>query len=76
MGRAIEVGEADAVDGGDEGNSDSTAHFINLIEVLHDLNEAEYGADDANGGSKSSGGFIDAGQLALRLPRWRRAQAA
>ncbi len=62
-GQGDEVGEADTVDGGDEGDGDASADFVDLIEMLHDLNEAEDGADDSDGWGKASGGFIDAGQL-------------
>ena len=62
-GEGDEVGEADAVDGGDEGDGDAAANLIDFIEVLHDLDESEDGADDSDGWGEASGGFIDAGQL-------------
>ena len=62
-GQGDEIGEADAVDGGDEGDGDAAANLVDFIQMLHDLDESEDGADDADGGAKTSGGFIDAGQL-------------
>ena len=49
-GEKDEIGGADAVNGGDEGDGDAAADLVDLVEMLHDLNEAEDGADDADGG--------------------------
>src|SRR5271155_2895820 len=62
-----EVGGADAVDGGDESDGDAAAYFGGVVQVLHDLNEAEDGADDTDRGRESSGGLEDFGNVRFVL---------
>ena len=66
-GEADEVGHGDAVDGGDEGDGDAAADLVDVGEVLHDLDEAEDGADDADGGRVAASGFEDGGDLFFDL---------
>ena len=47
----------DAIDGGDESDGDSTAHFLDVGEVLHDLDQAQNGADDPDGWRVTAGGL-------------------
>ncbi len=58
-GQIEEVGGAHAVNGGDESDGNAAADFVNLVEVLHGLDEAENRADDANRGSEAAGGLED-----------------
>ena len=52
--RKIEkIGGADAVDRGHEGNGNTAADFVDFVEVLHDLDQAEHRADDSDGWSKT-----------------------
>src|ERR1700722_12141902 len=44
------VGGSDAIDGSHKGDRDPTADFVDVVEMLHDLNQAQDGADDADGG--------------------------
>ena len=66
-GKTDEVGDCDAVDGGDESDGDAAADLVDVGEVLHDLDEAEHGADDADGGGIAAGGFEDGGNLFFDL---------
>ncbi len=52
-----EICQADSIDGGDECHGDAAAHFIDLVEMLHDLNQAENGADNSYGWRKAAGRF-------------------
>ena len=61
-GEEEEVGDADAVDGSHEGDSDTAADLLNVVEVLHDLDESEDGAEDADGGGEAAGGLEDGGE--------------
>ena len=62
-----QVGGADTVDGGDEGDGDASAYFGGVVQVLHDLNEAEHRADDSDGGRESSGGLEHFGNVRFVL---------
>ena len=66
-GEADKVGDGDSVDGGDEGDGDAAADLVDVGEVLHDLDEAEDGADDADGRRVAAGGFEDGGDLFFDL---------
>ena len=66
-GQEEEIGGADAVDGGDEGDGDAAADLIDVVEVLHDLDEAEHRADDADGGREAAGGLEDGGNALFDL---------
>ena len=45
-----EIRNADSIDGGDKRNGNAAAHFLDIVEMLHDLDEAEHRAEDADGG--------------------------
>ena len=66
-GKIEEVGGTDAVDGGHEGYGDAASDFVDLVEVLHDLNQSEDRADDADGGGKASGRLEYLGNLLFVL---------
>ncbi len=66
-GEIQEIGGSDAVDRGDKGNCDAAADLIDLIEVLHHLNQAEHGADDADGRRKAAGRLEHLGNLLFVL---------
>ena len=66
-GKADEVGDGDSVDGGDEGDGDAATDLVDVGEVLHDLDEAEDGADDADGGRVAACGFEDCGDFFFDL---------
>src|SRR5580692_1606792 len=56
-GQKDEVGGAYAVKRSDEGDGDAAADGVDVLQVLHDLDEAKDGADDADGGRKAGRGF-------------------
>ena len=58
-GQEQQIRQGDAIHGGDEGDGDAVAHTLDIFEMLHDLNEPEHGADDADGGGVAAGGFED-----------------
>src|SRR5271156_2266890 len=58
-GKTDEVGHSNAVDGGDESNGDAPSDLVDVGEVLHDLDESEDCADDADGGRVAACGFKD-----------------
>ena len=62
-----QVGGAHAVNRGDESHGDAAPDFINVIQVLHHLDESENRADDADGGRKSSGSLENLGYAFLVL---------
>src|SRR5215475_7608073 len=62
-----EIRHTDAIDCGNECNSDSAANFADVIEMLHDLNKAKDRADDADCWSKTAGGFEHFGDVILVL---------
>jgi len=66
-GEEDEVCHGYAIDGGDEGDGDATADLVDVGEVLHDLDESEDGADDADSGRVASGGLEDGGNLFFDL---------
>ena len=66
-GEADEIGDGDAVDGGDESDGDAAADLVDVGEILHDLDEAEDGADDADGGGVAAGSFEDGGDFFFDL---------
>ncbi len=61
-GQEEEIGDADSVDGGDEGDGDAAADLVDVVEMLHDLDESQHRAEDADGGRESSGRFEDRGE--------------
>ena len=61
-GQKEEIGDADSVDGGDEGDGDAAADFMNVVQMLHDLNQSQHRAENADGGRKASGRLEDRGQ--------------
>jgi hypothetical protein len=66
-GKKEEIGDAHAVDGGDEGHGDAFAHLLNIVKMLHDLNESQHRAQDADGGREASGRLEDHGEPFLVL---------
>ena len=54
-GQEEQVGGAHAVNRGDEGHGDAAAHFVNVVQVLHHLDEAQDRPDNANRGRESAG---------------------
>ena len=69
-GQKEEIGDAHAVDGGDKGDGDAAADFLNVVEMLHHLNQPEHRAENADGGRKASGRLEDRGQPLLVLQCW------
>ena len=61
-GQEEEIGGADAIDGGDKGDGDAAADLLNVVQVLHDLNQSQNGAEDADGGRKAASRLEDRGQ--------------
>jgi len=59
------VRHADAINCGNEGDGDAASDFADVIEVLHDLNEAENGADDADCRREATSGFEHSGDVVL-----------
>ena len=57
QGKTEKVGQSNAVDGGDEGDGDTTPDLGDVVEVLHDLDQAENGSDDSDRGRETSRGF-------------------
>src|SRR5271163_2804474 len=62
-----EIGGGYAIDGSHEGNRDAAPHLVDIVQMLHNLNQAEYRTDDADGGRKSAGRFEDLGDSLLRV---------
>src|ERR1700722_5564109 len=52
-----EIRGSDSINGGHECDRYAPSYFIDFIQMLHHLNQAEDGANDADGGGKSSGGL-------------------
>jgi hypothetical protein len=61
-GQEEEIGDADAVDGGDKGDGDAAAHFLNVVQMLHHLDEPQHRAENADGGREASGRLEDRGK--------------
>src|SRR6185312_16332323 len=56
-GQEAQIGGGHAIDGGHKGHGDAAPHLLDVVEVLHYLNKAENGADDADGGGEAAGGI-------------------
>ncbi len=56
-GQKDKIRQGDTVNGGYKSDGDSVADALDILQMLHDLNEAKDSADDANGGSVAAGGF-------------------
>ena len=61
-GQKEQVGDAHAVDGGDKGHGDAAAHFLDVVQMLHHLDQAEHRAENADGGREAAGRLEDRGQ--------------
>ncbi len=66
-GQEEEIGDAHAVDGGDKGDGDAAAHLLNVVQMLHDLNQPQHRAENADGGREASGRLEDRGQPLFAL---------
>ena len=66
-GQEEEIGDADSVDGGDEGDGDAAAHLLDVVEVLHHLDQPQHRAENADGGRESAGGLEDRGKPLFAL---------
>jgi hypothetical protein len=56
-GKEKNVGQANPINRGNEGDRNSLAHLRDVLEMLHDLNQAQHGADNADGWGVSASGF-------------------
>src|SRR3569832_1482563 len=54
-----QVGEADAVDGGDEGDRDAAAELARVRQVFHHMDQAQHRAENADSGRIAAGRFPD-----------------
>src|SRR5579863_5375922 len=66
-GQEQEVGESDAVDGGDEGCGDAVAELRRIVEILHDRHQTHDGADDAERRGVDPHGFEHLGRLGVEV---------
>ena len=58
-GQKEKIGDADAIDGGHKGHGDAAAHFLNIVQMLHHLDQAEHRAENADGRRESARRFED-----------------
>lgn len=60
-----EIGEADAIDGGDEGDGDAATEQLGVGQVFHDVDQAEHCAEYAYGRRVAASGVPYLGAFAL-----------
>src|SRR5690606_16698069 len=60
-GEEEQVRRCDTVNRSDEGHGDALPHQVDVVEVLHYLDQAEDRSDDADGRGVAAGGFVDLG---------------
>jgi hypothetical protein len=65
-GQQQQIREKNSINGGYESSGDACAHLLNVIEMLHDLDEADGGARHAKGRGIPRSGFVKGGG-AIRL---------
>ena len=58
-GQKEEIGDAHSVNGGHKGYGDSAADFLNVVEMLHHLDQAEHRAENSDGRRKAASGLED-----------------
>src|SRR4029077_20506060 len=66
-GKQEQIRRPDSVNRGHKCHRNSPPHLIDVVQMLHDLNQSENGSDDPNRWGKSSGGFKDSGNVVLVL---------